>query len=313
MAFRTMLDALSPILDLICIKGAVYFQMDFCAPWGMEVSDTGFAQFHMIVSGDAVLRHPDGSQTLLSSGDLVVFPTGAAHVISDSTESPARSGPEVLAAVMEGRPVFAGGGRRTRLICGHFGYDLLHRHPLVAELPDRLILKSSDILGIETLSVLLRLIIQETNQPTIGSHTIVQRLSDAVFVAILRAYIAQAKPSHGFYAALRDPRLARCVAAIHDAFPGTLSLDALARSSGQSRSALAMNFKRQIGFGPGEYATRWKLLNAAKMLTQSEDSIDAVSFSCGYHSPSSFSRAFRNFYGMAASEFRVLQKSGFTN
>ena len=32
--------------------------------------------------------------------------------------------------------------------------------------------------------------------------------------------------------------------------------------------------------------------------------IDGVSYSCGYQSPSSFARAFRNYYGMAASEFR---------
>ena len=229
-----MLDTISPVLDLIGVKGAIYFQSDFCAPWGMDISGTGFAQFHMVVAGDAVLRHEDGTQILLSSGDLVVYPTGVAHTISDSEESPMLAGQEVVGAVLEGRPVFAGDGRRTRLICGHFSYDLSNRHPLVAELPERLTLRSSDILGNETLLSLLRLIIQETNQPTIGSQTIVQRLSDAVFIAILRAHIALEKPSHGFLAALRDPRLVHCVAAIHEAFPETLSLDVLARDSGLS-------------------------------------------------------------------------------
>lgn len=131
-----------------------------------------------------------------------------------------------------------------------------------------------------------------------------QRLSDAVFVAILRTHMALEKPTDGFLAALHDPRLAQCVAAIHTAFPETLSLEELARMSGLSRSALALNFKRHLGIGPGEYATCWKLLKAAQMLSQSDQSIDAVSYSCGYQSPSSFARAFRNYYGMAASEFR---------
>ena len=103
-----MLDTISPVLDLIGVKGAIYFQSDFCAPWGMDISGTGFAQFHMVVAGDAVLRHEDGTQILLSSGDLVVYPTGVAHTISDSEESPMLAGQEVVGAVLEGRPVFAG-------------------------------------------------------------------------------------------------------------------------------------------------------------------------------------------------------------
>lgn len=308
-----MQDAISPILELIGVKGSVYFQTDFCAPWGMEVADTGYAQFHMVVSGEAVLRHADGSHISLSSGDLVLYPTGAPHVISDSVESPTSAGREVVGAILEGQPVFADGGRRTRLICGHFSYDLSHRHPLVTELPDRFVLRASDILGAETLLSLLRLIIRETNQPTVGSQTIVQRLSDAVLVAILRAHIAQTNPARGFYAALRDPRLARCISAIHEAFPETPSLDVLARTVGMSRSALALTFKRHFAFGPGEYATRWKLLNAAQMLSKGDDPIEVISFSCGYHSPSSFSRAFRNFFGIPASDYRDLVHSGDTN
>lgn len=300
-----MQDAISPVLDLIGVKGAVYFQADFSAPWGMAISGTGFAQFHLVVSGDAVLRHEDCPQLNLSSGDLVVYPTGAAHTISDSTDSPMHSGQEVVGAILEGKPVFNGEGHRARLICGHFSYDQAYRHPLMSELPERLMLRSSEILGNDTLLSLLRLIIQETNQPTIGSQTIVQRLSDAVFVAILRTYIALEKPTDGFLAAIRDPRLAQCVSAIHTAFPGSLSLEELARRSGLSRSALALNFKRHLGIGPGEYATCWKLLKAAQMLSQSDQSIDAISYSCGYQSPSSFARAFRNYYGMAASEFRA--------
>lgn len=305
-----MQDTISPILEMIGAKGAVYFQTDFCAPWGMEVAGTGFAQFHMIVSGSAVLSHADGSVESLSSGDLVLYPTGAPHVISDSVESPVQAGREVVGAVLEGVPVFSDGGRRTRLICGHFSYDLSYQHPLVSELPDRLVLRSSDILGAETLLSLLRLIIRETNQPTIGSQTIVQRLSDAILVAILRAHIAEAEPARGFYAALRDPRLAQCISAIHEAFPETPSLEMLARTAGMSRSALALAFRRHLAFGPGEYAIRWKLLNAAQMLSKGDDPIEVISFACGYHSPSSFSRAFRKFFGVPASDYRNLRRSG---
>ena len=304
-----MQDTISCVLDLLGVRSAVYFQTDFCAPWGMDVSDTGFAQFHMIVSGEAVIRHPDGLTIALSSGDLVVYPTGAPHAICDSADSPTVPGEQVVGGILNGQPVFADGTRRTRIICGHFAYDLSYRHPLISELPTCLVLRSSDILGTQTLLSLLQLIIRETNRPTIGSQSIVRRLSDAVFVAVLRSHILKDQPTRGFVAALRDPRLANCIGAIHSKFPETPSLESLARVSGMSRSSLALKFQQCVGFGPGEYAKQWKLLNAAQMLEQSDRSVEEISFACGYRAPSSFSRAFRQFFGQAASEYRVWLRS----
>lgn len=299
-----MQDAVSSILDLLDLRSAVYFQADFHAPWGMDVSNTGFAQFHMIVSGEAVLRHPDGDTIVLSSGDLVVYPTGAPHAICDSVDSRAISGQAVVGGILIGQPHFAVGARCTRIICGHFSYDLSCRHPLIRELPACLVLRSSEILAAPTLLSLLQMIIRETNQPTLGSQSIVRRLSDAVFVAVLRSHILKDQQSRGFVAALKDPGLADCIGAIHHEFPETPSLEALAQIAGMSRSSLAMKFRQRLGFGPGEYAKRWKLLNAAQMLEKSDRNIDEISFACGYLAPSSFSRAFRQFFGQSASEYR---------
>ena len=45
------MDALSDILELIKLKSSIYFKKDFASPWGMEMSNSPYAQFHMIVRG----------------------------------------------------------------------------------------------------------------------------------------------------------------------------------------------------------------------------------------------------------------------
>lgn len=299
-----MEDAISPVLRLVGVQSAVYFQREFSAPWGMDVRSTGFAQFHLIVQGKAVLIDDANNSVELGTGDIVVYPTGAAHRIADCADTAAESGQEVVQAIMTGKQVFAGDGAATRLICGHFDFDLATRHPLLAELPERILLKASDVFSQQPLGALLSALISESSSPGLGSSVVAEKLADTIFVAILRAYAVQSAKATGFLTALKDPRLARCVALIHQSFPNVPSLYELAQVAGMSRSSIAFHFRRAFGFAPGAYATKWRLLQAAKRLRNSDDNIETVASYCGYESPASFSRAFRNLHGQSASDYR---------
>ncbi|MEN8657538.1 AraC family transcriptional regulator [Marivita sp.] len=299
-----MEDAISPVLRLIGVQSAVYFQREFSAPWGMDVRDTGFAQFHLIVQGKAVLIDDANNSIELGTGDIVVYPTGAAHRICDCVDTEAEPGQKVVQAIMTGTQAFAGDGVATRLICGHFDFDLATRHPLLAELPERILLKASDVFGHQLLGTLLSVLISESNSAELGSSVVAEKLADAIFVAILRTYAVQSANVTRFLTALKDPRLARCVALIHQSFPNAPSLYELAQVAGMSRSSTAFHFRRAFGFAPGAYATKWRLLQAAKRLRSSDDNIETVASYCGYESPASFSRAFRNLHGQSASNYR---------
>lgn len=205
---------------------------------------------------------------------------------------------------MTGTQAFAGDGVATRLICGHFDFDLATRHPLLAELPERILLKASDVFGHQLLGTLLSVLISESNSAELGSSVVAEKLADAIFVAILRTYAVQSANVTRFLTALKDPRLARCVALIHQSFPNAPSLYELAQVAGMSRSSTAFHFRRAFGFAPGAYATKWRLLQAAKRLRSSDDNIETVASYCGYESPASFSRAFRNLHGQSASNYR---------
>ncbi len=298
-----MEDALSDTLDLVDINAAVYFQREFSAPWGMAVGDTGFAQFHMVVTGQAVVHYQD--QTLwLSPGDLVLFRHGADHAIADHPDSALLPGQAVVAGLMSGQDVFEGQGQRSTLICGHFAYSHGEHHPLFADLPNLIHVTADQALGAEPLMTLLQTMIRESRQAQPGYAAIVHRLAEAVFAAILRGALGAQTRDASFLAGLREPRLRRCLDHIHRASPDTPSLEELARIAGMSRSALAYSFKTTLGQGPGEYATRLRLMKAARALRRAEQSIEGVGLSFGYHSAAAFSRAFKAMYGQTPSEYR---------
>ncbi len=297
------MDPLSDVLDLLGFKSSIYFQKNFCGRWKMSVADTGFAQFHFIVRGTAVIEH-DGQQEHLSSGDLVIFPKGAAHAISDHPSSPVTRGQDVIANIQNGEEPFTIGDRTTRMICGHFEYDLMHQHPLVRDLPSRMLLKTGELQVGTLVSSLMSLIVNETRSAELGSRIVTQHLSQALFTSILREHFEQENSYVGFYTGMRDERIVLAISAIHEADGWKYTLTDLASIARMSRSSFVAKFKSQVGQTPGEYALNWKMLKARQTLQKTDETIDEVSHMFGYSSGSAFSRAFREVLGVSPSQVR---------
>jgi Cupin len=129
-----LMDVLSNILRELQLTGAVYFQRDFHAPWGMEIGGTGFAQFHVITRGSCIVT-AFGRSVTCPAGDIVLFPHSAPHMLADAPGTDPVAGPAAMASFAGENPMFAAGGLPTRLICGHYEYRSLAGHPLIAELP----------------------------------------------------------------------------------------------------------------------------------------------------------------------------------
>lgn len=297
------MDPLSDVLDLLGFKSSIYFQKNFCGNWKMSIANTGFAQFHFIVRGTAVIEH-DGQLEHLSSGDLVVFPKGATHAISDKPDSPTTSGQDVIAQMQNGDEPFLSGEATTRMICGHFEYDFTHQHPLVLDLPSRMLLKTGELEMGALVSSLMSLIVNETLTKETGSRTVTQHLSQALFAAILRAYFEQGENPTGFYTGIKDSRIMPALSAIHQPDGWKHSLADLASISGMSRSSFAANFKRHVGQTPGDYALNWRMFKASQALKRPGQTIDQIAQDYGYGSCSAFSRAFRAVLGMSPSQLR---------
>lgn len=296
MTDTTIIDPLGDVLELIDAHSSVYFQKDFYAPWGLHLENTGFAQFHVIVSGEASVKHFDKTYDLIT-GDVIMFPMGGAHMISHRETG---NKPDQTAT-----PPTKSDQKRTRIICGHFEYDLTTRHPIISELPSMLLLRSVEMPNTGHFQNLLRMLIEESGGSLLGSKGVTRHLSNALLVMILRTYFTQNERSHGFCRALRDPRIARALHMIHTKPADELRLTSIAEAAGMSRSAFANTFRETVGHTPGEYIIKWNMLCAAKKLKQGNMTIEDIAYEAGYQSSSTFSRAFHKFYGCTPRNYRA--------
>ena len=298
-----MTDPFSEVLDLIAVKSSVYFQKDFCAPWGMFVSGTGFAQFHIVVRGTAVVVH-DSKTIEVSAGDILLFPRGASHLISDPSQSTQMLGQEVISAMASGHEPFTEGDLPTRMICGHFEYDFSFAHPLLDELPEIVLLRAGERPMMDHLFSLVQLIVWETSNNAPGSDVVVRRLSDGLLVTIIRVFYETSDHDLLFYSGLSDERILPVLQAIHNSNAASPDIESLCRLAGMSRSSFLHHFKETVGCTAGAYATRWKLLKARASLAESAGTVETIGLAAGYTSASAFTRAFHNLFGLTPSEFR---------
>ncbi|NNG05178.1 MAG: AraC family transcriptional regulator [Inquilinus sp.] len=296
-------DALSDVLRLIRLNGCVYFQSSFCAPWGMAVDAGTVAQFHMVVRGQGWLRWT-GGETLLSSGDVVVFPRGDGHALSDQPDGATMPGRAVLEALQgDGQP-FAGGGAATTLLCGHFEFDRNLRHPLIEELPPLIHVRSLDWGQPGWFDAVSSLLVRETGAPGPGAESVVDRLAEVLLIQVMRAHLAERRPTPGFLAALTDRQISRALRVIHRHGDGVLTLASLAQRVGMSRSSLASRFKTVLGEPPMTYLARWRMLKAWDELKSTGRTVADIAETVGYGSEAAFSRAFKRVFDVNPSAVR---------
>ena len=296
-------DPLSGVLDLLRLKGCVYFQREFHAPWAMRIENTGFAQFHAIVSGDCVVD-VGGSSRSCAVGDVIVFPHGDPHVLADRPGRYAVPGPEAMASFNGPAPLFSSGERKCRIICGHYEYRSDIVHPAIGELPAAIHVQGLDRSGEDPVYATLRLMFGELARSEAGGMAVVERYSEILLIQVLRAHLRQATPRHGLLAAFADRRLAPAVALIHSGFAGPLSLDDLARAAALSRSSFAQRFRDVAGFPPIEYLTRWRMLVAGDLLRSAGLSVAQAAEQVGYESETAFARAFKKVVGTTPARYR---------
>lgn len=84
-----------------------------------------------------------------------------------------------------------------------------------------------------------------------------------------------------------------------------LSLDALAAKAGISRFHLHRLFRQTAGETAKAYILRLRLQQAAFRLMLHDDRVIDVALECGFSNHASFSRAFRDHYGVAPSQYRA--------
>jgi transcriptional regulator GlxA family with amidase domain len=160
------------------------------------------------------------------------------------------------------------------------------------------------------LQATIRCLITEVSGMMPGSQTIVSRLTDMLFIHILREWSLAQACSPNWLRALNDPRIGPALALIHERPVKAWTVARLAKKVGYSRSPFTVRFKRVVGESPQGYITRVRLQRAAQMLKEGHDSLRAIALAAGYESESSFSKAFKRQFQKTPGHFRRLAPQG---
>lgn len=99
-------------------------------------------------------------------------------------------------------------------------------------------------------------------------------------------------------------RLAGTLEFLEEEFGEPMSPIQLAKRAGLPPARFARLIKRIFRLTPRQLITQTRLAAAARLLTESEQSVAEVALACGFHDHSAFTRAFRSATGQTPTEFR---------
>ena len=298
------MDILSAVLRELRLESASYRSLVMRAPWRLRF-DGGLRGVHIVVRGRCVLTLDTGQALLLTSGDLVVLPQADSHVLRslDGEHTPVLSS-LALAERTAGTELSVGapGGAETQIVCGAFFLGQ-QNHPAVAGLPSCIHVPGRGGSAPQWLTGLSTALVAETVQGGPGSEVVMARLSDALVTRALRHYLDSGQEP-GWLRGLRDPYIARALAALHEDLSTRWTVESLARAAGLSRSAFAARFTRLVGRAPMDYLFQCRMLMAMKLLRDEQATVAKVAGRVGYGSEAALSAAFSRYKGTTPGAYR---------
>lgn len=300
-------DVLGDILETIRFRGTIFFRSRLAAPWGMSLETSKFPRFHIAIDGNFFIRPLISEAPIeIKEMGMVMLPQGDAHWIADQPDTKLIPSEEAGAACELGNPLFQDGSITNNLLCGLIRYDDQTTHPLINALPEVIhiprIQKDSPVWN------LITLIDSEIKSINSLNSSVVDRLSEALFLKLLQEFVQQNEEQVGFISALSDRRLHMALKLIHERMKENLTIIKIAEEVGMSRATLVRRFREEIGMPPIEYLTQWRLLKAHNMLKHSTLPIENIAEEVGFATKETLTKAFKRRYGHTPGSLRQVNK-----
>ena len=229
---------------------------------------TGLGHLHVLRQGAIELTDGDGQVHRLSGPSAVFFPKAGSYRVVAGEE-----GAEVLCAAID--------------------FGLGDENPLLGSLPPMMCVPVAEL---PFLDATLGVLFAEASARRCGHSTVLDRLTEVLFVQLMRCAIERRLVEGGVVAGLADVRLFRALTAMHDDPARNWSLVSLAATAGMSRSRFAARFTAVVGVPAMEYLTRWRIGVARGLLRRGRPP-KAVAQEVGYGRSSTFGRAFTHVVG----------------
>jgi AraC family transcriptional regulator len=173
------------------------------------------------------------------------------------------------------------------------------------EQPDQLELREAIEPQDEFLTGLLRAYQKEVLKPEIGSRLLIDSLSQALAVYLIRRYtgrhLLNGKPS-----LVPKWRIRRAQDFIRENLNNGISLKEIAGAAGDvSPYHFSRLFKQSTGFSPYQFLIECRVLAAQQLLrAQRQLGLGEIAFRCGFADQSAFTRCFRQRTGLTPKQYR---------
>ena len=319
------MDALSEILRGVVLKGALYFNAEFSAPWGFRTPATEeLAQlltpgaphlliYHFLIEGSGIVRLDGDREIELTAGDVIVVTHGDPHEMCSAVNVAPRLSDQMKAKVRDHdfTAMHAGGGGDVaRFVCGFMVCDPLLCSPIFGSLPAAFKVNlRTDRAGQWLENVLLHLV-EEANSGRAGTEAVLAKMSEVLFVDTLRRYFDRLPEEKvGWLAAARDPIIGKSLTLLHSRTAHPWTIAELATEVGSSRSAFVERFTRYLAETPMAYLMRWRLQLAARALGSTSRGVADIAEEVGYESEAAFNRAFKREFGLPPARYRKDQRA----
>jgi AraC-like DNA-binding protein len=323
------MEILLDVLRAVRLNGALFFDVEAKAAWVAETpampriaslvmpEAEHVIGFHAVLSGSCWAELGDGSvpAVQLSAGDVIILPGGVQHSLCSAPGMRAepdlslyyRPTDQPLPFILQ-----TGGGGTSegvRFICGYLGCDAKPFNPLLDALPD--VIHARGQANGPGIGELIRMALNESRARRDGSEIMLARLSELLFVEVLRGYVdTLSADTRDWFSGLRDRHVGAALRLIHGRPAEDWTLERLGREVGLSRSVFAERFTHHLQMAPMHYLGRWRLQLAARLLEGPGVNISEVSQRVGYESEAAFNRAFKKLMGTPPGAWRKSKVSG---
>ncbi|MGH1548765.1 helix-turn-helix domain-containing protein [Leifsonia poae] len=252
----------------------------------------------------------------MQAGDVVIIPSGHRHRIITG-------GPEASSGTRERQQssydLIVSDDREDEppvidLFCGHYRVGAGAGSILFGSLPtptQASLYASGDGDGngdgAATLARLSALMRAEADVDGAGSSAIMSALCTVLIALVLRTG-TDAGGRARLWTAVADERMSRVVQEVL-ANPGEeWSVDRMSATALVSRATFFRRFQAATGMTFGRFLVRARLMHAAELLVDGDESVAQIASQVGYRSESAFTRAFRDDVGETPARFRRQQR-----
>ena len=338
------MDILSEVLRVVRLSGAVHFCAEFTHHWAILTPPADMVAshlcpgaeavtpFHIATAGKCWLSWGDVAPIPFEAGDVVVFARAAQHVLASGPglapvpiKDIYRPSAERIAVLRHG-----GGGEKSCFICGFLHSDrrfvrfwsvrcrrsrafasatvpcCLNPIRIRADTQKPIVLQDQ----LQWWQAATNHLVREATKPGPGNGAVLARLSELLFMEVLRWQLTCISDGHnGWFAGLNDAHVGRALAFLHADPAGAWTVEELAQKSGISRAALAKRFVELVGASPMQYLAGWRMHLARRLLRETNISVAELAARVGYKSEAAFSRAFRRSVGVPPATWRDVNAS----